>query len=194
MEKNRASYAKSGEIMKSRSLVIGLLATGLCGVAEAEEQGFYAGSGAGMYYVDFDGLDFDESAATLRLFGGYQLNQYVSFEAGFTNLFEASGDVQGVGVDVDGTAWDLSVRPSLPVAETFTVYGILGWTEYDFEISASTGGVSVSDSASENDLHYGLGGALTINDAWNVRGEWTMVDIDEADFGMLSLSAVYNFQ
>jgi opacity protein-like surface antigen len=178
--------------MKSRALVIGLLATGLCGVAQAQEQGFYAGSGAGIYYVDFDGLDFDESAATLRVFGGYQLNPYVSFEAGYTNLFEASGDIAAVDVDLDGNAWDVSVRPSLPVADNLTVYGILGWTEYDLEVSASVGSASASDS--DNDLHYGVGGALTLNDNWNMRGEWTVVDVDDADFGMFSLSAVYNFR
>lgn len=180
--------------MKSRVLVTGLVAAGLCGAVQAEEQGFYAGSGAGMYYVDFDGMDFDESAASLRLFGGYQLNQYVSFEGGFTNLFEATGDFAGVDVDLDGTAWDVSVRPSLPLAETFTAYAILGWTEYDFEVSASAGGVSASDSGSDGDIHYGLGGALSINDSWHVRGEWSTVDVDDVDFGMFSLSAVYNFR
>jgi len=180
--------------MKSRALVIGLLATGLCGVAHAQEQGFYAGSGAGIYYVDIDGLNFDEQAPTLRLFGGYQLNQYVSFEGGFTNLFEASGDVLGVDVDMDGTAWDVSVRPSMPLGDNLTAYAILGWTEYDLEFSASAGGTSASASGSDGDIHYGLGGAFNINDSWNVRGEWTTVDVDEVDFGMFSLSAVYNFR
>jgi opacity protein-like surface antigen len=171
-----------------------MLATGLCGFAQAEEQGFYAGSGAGMYYIDIDGLDFDESAATLRLFGGYQLNQYVSFEAGFTKLFESSSEIFGVDVDLDGTAWDLSVRPSLPLSDDFTAYGILGWTEYEFEISADAGSVTVSDKDSDSDLHYGLGAAWTLNDSWKLRGEWTMVDVDDVDFGMLSLSAAYTFR
>ena len=180
--------------MKSRALVIGLLATGLCGVAQAQEQGFYAGSGAGIYYVDIDGLNFDEQAPTLRLFGGYQLNQHVAFEAGFTNLFEASGEVLGVDVDMDGSAWDVSVRPSLPLADNLTAYAILGWTEYDFEFSVSGGGTSASAEGGDGDIHYGLGGAFNINDVWNVRGEWTTVDVDDVDFGMFSLSAVYNFR
>lgn len=181
--------------MKSRALVAGLLAAGLAGAVQADDQGFYAGTGAGMYYVDFDGVDFDESAASLRVFGGFQVNQYLSVEAGFTNLFEASGEFGGVDIDLDGTAWDLSVRPSYPIADTFTVYGILGWTEYDFEVSADAGnGFSVSADGSDGDLHYGLGGVLTVNDAWYVRGEWSTVDVDDADFGMFSLSAVYKFR
>jgi len=139
-------------------------------------------------------VDFDESAATIRLFGGYKLNQFVSFEAGYNSLFESTGDVLGVDVDIDGSAWDVSVRPSFPVADSFTAYAVLGWTEYDLDISADAGGFTVSDSVKDGDLHYGIGGALTINDSWNVRGEWTTVDVDDASFGMLSLSAVYNFR
>jgi hypothetical protein len=171
-----------------------MLAAGLAGAAQAEDQGFYAGSGAGMYYIDIDGVDFDETAATLRVFGGYQVNEYLSLEAGFTNLFEASSELMGVDLDLDGSAWDVSVRPTFPVADTFSVYGILGWTEYDIDVAAEAGPVSVSDSFKDGDLHYGLGGMLNLNDQWQVRGEWTAVEISDADFGMVSLSAVYNFR
>ncbi len=180
--------------MKSGILAAGLLAAGLsAGAYAVEGNGFYGGAGAGLYYVDFDGLDFDESAPTVRLFGGYQLNEYVAFEAGYSNLFEASGDVAGLDVEVDGTALDLSVRPMLPLTEDLTAYGVLGWADYDFDISISDGVTTVSDSDSDSELHYGLGGAWRVNDTWAVRGEWIMVDVSDADFGMFSLSATYNF-
>lgn len=181
--------------MKIKGLVCGLVAAGLCGAANAEMSQFYAGSGAGIYYVDLDGVDFDETAPTLRLFGGYQLNDYVSFEAGYTNLFESSADFGGTDVNLEGSSWDLTVRPSLPIADNFTAFAVLGWSSYEFDLSADAGGgVTVSDSESENDLLYGLGAAMNLNDSWNVRGEWTTVDVDDADFGMFSLSAVYNFR
>ena len=41
---------------------------------------------------------------------------------------------------------------------------------------------------------YGFGGMFDINDNWSLRGEWTTVDVDDADFGMLSFSATYNFR
>ena len=75
---------------------MGLLLVLVGSLAHADDQkGFYAGSGAGMYYVDFDGMDYDESAASVRIFGGYTLNEYVSFEAGYASLFETSADVKG---------------------------------------------------------------------------------------------------
>lgn len=192
--KNRAGFVNNGEIMKSRALVLGLLAAGITGVAQADEQGFYAGSGAGMYYVDLEGVDFDETAPTLRLFGGFQLNDYVSFEAGYTNLFEATSEIEGVDVDLDGSTWDVRVQPSLPLSDNFTAFAVLGWTSYDFEVSASEGGLTVSASDSDDDLMYGVGGQFMVNDVWNVRGEWTLVDVSDGDFGMFSVAAVYNFR
>ena len=132
--------------MKIRNLFIAAALAGASASAIAEDENkFYAGSGAGLYYVDFDDLDFDESAPTLRIFGGYELNQHLSFELGFTNLFESSGSVLGADIDVDGTAWDLRVQPTLPINDQFSAFGIVGWTRYDFEVSASLGPVTVSD-------------------------------------------------
>ena len=70
---------------------------------------------------------------------------------------------------------------------------MLGYTQYDFEVEASAGPITVSDSDSESDLMYGLGASATMGDAWQVRGEWIMIDVDDADFGTLSLSATYRF-
>ena len=181
--------------MKIRNFLVAAALAGASASAIAEDENkFYAGSGAGLYYVDFDDIDFDESAPTLRVFGGYQMNENLSFELGFTNLFESSGSVSGVDLDLDGTAWDLRVQPTLPINDQFSAFGILGWTHYDFEVEASLGGISVSDDDSDSDLMYGVGAAWALNETWNVRGEWTMVDVDDADFGMFSVSATYNFK
>ena len=181
--------------MEKRALALGLLIMGLASWSHADNHGskFYMGTGAGLYYVDFDGLDYDEGAATLRGFGGYNLNQYLSFEAGFTKLFEVSNDILGVDVDIDGTVWDLSVRPTLPLSDNFRAFGIVGWSNYDFTISASGPGVTVTDSDDGDEMHYGLGAAFDLTDSWTIRGEWVTVDVSDADFGMMSLSATYNF-
>jgi opacity protein-like surface antigen len=181
--------------MDIRKTILGVILLGLSVSAVAEDApNFYAGTGAGIYYVDFDNIDFDESAATVRVFGGYQLNEYVSFEAGFTNLFESSGSLAGADIDIDGTAWDVSVRPTLPIGDNLQAFGILGWTQYDFEIAASFGGLTASSDDSESALLYGLGAALDLNASWNLRGEWVAIDVDDADLGMLSVSATYTFK
>ncbi|MEE8077979.1 MAG: porin family protein [Pseudomonadales bacterium] len=181
--------------MDIRVWSMGLLLVLVGSLAHADDQkGFYAGSGAGLYYVDFDDMDYDESAASIRIFGGYQLNEYVSFEAGYASLFETSADVLGADIDIDGNSWDISVRPTMPLTDNMRVYGIIGFTRYEFDISISALGVSASDDDSGSDLMYGFGGMFDINDSWSLRGEWTTVDVDDADFGMLSISATYNFR
>lgn len=181
--------------MKKRAIALGALILGLGSFTHADsDSGFYAGTGAGLYYVDFDDLDYDEGAATLRGFVGYDLNQYISFEGGYTKLFEVSDDILGVDVDIDGDVWDLSVRPTLPLGDNFRAFGIVGWSNYDFKIAASAPGITVSDSDSGDEMHYGLGAAFDLTDSWTLRGEWVTVDVSDADFGMFSVSATYNFR
>ncbi len=182
--------------MEIRHLTCGLIlaASASTAVADTNMSSFYAGTGAGMYYVDFDDIDFDETAPVVRAFGGYDLNEYISFEAGFSKFFEASNDVAGVDVELDGTAWDVSARPTWPINDQFKAYGIVGWTLYDFEASVEGGGFEVTEDDSENDLLYGLGGAFKVNDTWMVRGEWVAINVDDASYGTFSLSATYNFR
>lgn len=181
--------------MKIRNFLVAVTLAGASTSAIAEDNNrFYAGSGAGLYYVDFDDLDFDESAPTLRVFGGYEFNQHLSVELGFTNLFESSDSVLGADIDIDGTAWDLRVQPTLPINDQFSAFGIVGWTQYEFDVSVSLGPVSASDDDTESDLMYGLGAAWNLNDSWDLRGEWIALDVDDADFGMFSVSATYNFK
>ena len=180
--------------METRAWILALTLAASGSFVHADSAGgFYAGTGGGSYYVDFDDIEFDESALTLRIFGGYQLNEFVSFEAGFTNLFEASGDVGNVNVDIDGTAWDVTVRPTLPLGDSIEAYGILGWMQYDFEIGADLGAVAVTEDDTESDLIYGLGAGFNVANQWQVRGEWVVADVDDADFGLLSLSLSYRF-
>ncbi len=180
--------------MKSRVMMAGVLAAAISGSAMAEEPGFFAGSGLGMYFIDVDDIDFDENAEALRVFGGYRMNEYVSFEVGYSKLFEASGDAMGFDVETDGSAFDVAVRPSMPLADNFTAFAVLGWSRYDMDVKVSNGLVSVSDSDKDSAFTYGIGGAFDINDNWTVRGEWSAVDVDGGDLSMLGISAVYNFR
>ncbi len=182
--------------METRKIALALVLAGMGTAAQAEtnNNSFYAGTGAGMYYVDFDDVDFDESALSMRAFGGYQLNEYVSFEAGYSKFFEANGDVAGIDVDVEGTAWDASVRPTLPIGERFQAFGVLGWTTYDFEVTVSDPLLSATENDNDDNMLYGLGGAYSLTDQWTVRGEWMVIDVEDADFGTLSVSATYRFR
>ena len=180
--------------MKYRAIALMFLMFGLAPWGHADSHGgFYAGTGAGLYYMDFDDLDFDEGAATLRGYAGYKFNRFIGLEAGYTKLFEVSDDLLGVDVDIDGDVWDISARPTLPISDSFRAFGIVGWSNYDWSIAASGPGVVVTDSADGDELHFGVGAEVDFTDNWTLRGEWITVDVSDADFGMFSASVSYNF-
>jgi opacity protein-like surface antigen len=97
-------------------------------------------------------------------------------------------------VDMKGTSWDLTARPTLPLGERFEVFGVLGYSWYDWKIRASFEGETVSEDDKDGELLYGLGAAWQINDAWALRGEWTMIDVSDANFGMVSAAVSYSFR
>ena len=66
----------------------------------------FAGIIRGVYYVDMQGVGLDKAAPTWRVFGGYTLNKYLSFEGGWTNMFNISDTIMDVNVDMDGSAFD----------------------------------------------------------------------------------------
>jgi opacity protein-like surface antigen len=174
------------------ALVLALL--GATAQAETNKNGFYLGSGAGVYYVDMQGVGLDKAAPTWRVFGGYTLNKYISFEGGWTNMFKISDTIMDVNVDMDGSAFDVIARPTLPLGDRFEAFGILGYSWYDWTIKAEYLGQTVSDSANDDDLIYGLGAAWNVTDRWSLRGEWTNVDVSDADFGMVTASVSYSFR
>ncbi len=181
--------------MKIR-FVTAALALALFGAsAQADDNtGFYLGSGAGVYYVNMDGVDLDKAAPDWRLFGGYKLNKYIAFEGGYTHLFEISEDILGVDIKMDGDAFDLMVRPTLPIGDRFEAFAILGYSWYDWNLKASYQGQTADDSANDDDFIYGVGAAFRFADRWSLRGEWTMVDVSDADFGSVTASVSYSFR
>ncbi len=181
--------------MKIRFWMAALAFTLIGATAQAEtDRGFYLGSGAGMYYVDINGVDLDKAAPNWRVFGGYTLNKYLSFEGGYSHLFEISEDIVGVDVKMNGDAFDLMVRPTLPIGDRFQAFAILGYSWYDWNLKATYLGQTVDDSMNDDDFIYGIGGAFRFADRWSLRGEWTMVDVSDADFGMVTASVSYSFR
>jgi len=85
------------------ALIAALAASGTA----AAENGFYAGLGVGASKTELDQtvvfddgintpvpakLDFDENDISFKIFGGYRLNTYLGFEAGWTYLGKPDGD------------------------------------------------------------------------------------------------------
>ena len=184
--------------MFKKTLIAAAIAS-LSGGAYAESQGFYMGGGLGMWNVDEDG--FEESAMSARIAGGYRMNEYLSFEGAYVYLGEIEDDFNdplgSAEMEIDGSAWEFSVRPSYPFTDQLEGYARLGWGFYDIEAEMTLNivglpPVSATESDTDDAFVWAVGGAWAMNDRFNLFGEYSVPDT-EADVYMWTFGATYNF-
>jgi outer membrane autotransporter protein len=92
-----------------------------------------------------------------------------------------------VDVDVDQLAGVYGVA-HLPLAETFSLYGLAGFT-YG-ELSASVDGFSLDDD--DTDFSYGVGGQFDVSDNVAAFVEWAQY-FDESDYEITGVTVGANF-
>lgn len=145
----------------------------------------------------FDGRsDVDDSDTTYGLTVGYRFMPYFAVEGQYLELGEASYSANGdlydefdsylatadVDLGIDSSGFALSVLGILPIQEVWEVYARLGMyfgdTEADLSVALDDGievaRESMSESQSEEEFFYGIGGGYTFNETWNVRIEYTI--------------------
>lgn len=166
--------------------------------------GFYAGGsiGGATLEADFDTTDFpelpssiDEDDTAFKLFVGYKLDLPVidiGVEGGYVNLGEPEIQIDTIigpqeigfettGLNVWGTA-GIEVGP-------LDVFGKFGFISWDVEAGIS-GFDSVSDDGT--DTGYGLGVSFELGSI-QLRGEYEVYDIEDADIEMLSVGIAFRF-
>ena len=166
--------------------------------------GFYAGGSVGTTKLGDDGfdgfgVDVDDSDTGFKIFGGYSFNDNFAVELSYFDLGEVSGRINdpffgNISFDVGVSGLNASAVGRLPISDTFSLFGKLGFASYDVDGHATISGVgSGSDSQSETDMTYGLGAALSFGGQWEVRVEYEAINIDDGDANMLSVGAMYRF-
>ena len=217
MESNMTLVKTSG--------AVGLVAIALaaCPLAGAAEPGWYGGVNVGQSRAAIDderisrsllgsgfattSMDLDESAAGVKLFGGYQLSRHLALEGGYFNLGKfgytartspagsLSGDIrlQGLNLDVVGI---------LPLTEKFSVFGRVGVIHARARDNFSSTGLvnRPASTARQNDTGYKFGGGVeyAFTDRLAVRGEVERYRINDAignkgDIDMATVGLVYRF-
>lgn len=161
--------------------------------------GFYVGGSAGgatvesnLSGISIPGLpaSIDEDDTAIKLFGGYKFELpviSVGIEGGYVDLGEPDIDVLGDPLQFDVTGINLWGIASLDLG-LFDVFGKLGYISWDVEADY----LGASESEDGSDLGYGLGAAFELGPL-QIRGEYEMYDLDDADVSMLSLGVAYFF-
>lgn len=184
--------------MFKKTLIAAAIAS-MAGGAYAESTGYYMGGGIGIWDVDESGI-IEDTAMSARVSGGFKFNEFLAVEGAYVYLGEvedsASIDVGGqiftAKAKVDGSAWELSLRPSYPFTDSFEGYARLGWGFYDMEVEVSAPGLSITESSSDDGFVWAVGGAWAMNDRFNLFGEYSQPDT-EADVYIMTFGATYNF-
>ena len=176
--------------MKKIIPLIALGAISLPAVA-SEPNAFYGSLGGGAYRLKSDG--FNETAPTLSILGGYNFSERVAIEAAYTKLYDATGTVEGVDVKVDGNAWDLSTKLSIPMGERFSPYGRLGWTYLDMSAVGTFDGTSTRVNEYDDAFSWAVGTGIKLNQRFSLNGEYSRVLVNDADFDRMSLNLAYRF-
>jgi hypothetical protein len=178
---------------KSVALVILLVL--LFAVTSAQGAGLYLGGSLGASFAKYEWEDLDEDDFKLdgadfawKIFAGYKVIPFLSFEGGYRNLGKVTDGVENVVYGAETKGWDIQAMGILPlgVAHLWAKAGIFFWNS-DTAIGDMTG----SDSG--NDFMWGLGGDLSIL-AIALRLEWEKFEIKDANhISMLSGGITFGF-
>lgn len=155
----------------------------------AAQPGAYVGGGVGVYTLDIDDIDYDDSAALLRGFAGFRLNDNWAIEGDYQRFSEAEDDFLGVDAELDFEGYGVALRPIIPLGNLVDLYGKVGWTWYDAD--ASAGGFAISDSG--DDFTWGGGVDFHLGDLLTLRGEVSRIEIDDTDLNLVSAAVLLRF-
>lgn len=170
--------------------LIGALST-VATANDYENTGFYGSAGGGVYRLESQG--FDDTAATLKLLGGYSVNPYVAFETSYNRLLETSDLVDDVRVKVDGDTWDVSAKLSYPFADRHMGYARIGWSFYDLDAEITEDGQRETASDNHDAFLWALGGGMNLTPRLTLNGEYSRVLLRDADLDTLALDLAYRF-
>lgn len=147
--------------------------TAAVGTAQAATS-FNTGAGNGQQ------MQFNEdSQYTLGANIGYNFSKNLGLEAGYTNFMQSANDQFGQqGVT------DLAVRGTLPLNDTFSLFGRLGLAGYSDNMNDS---ISVDNIGAL----FGIGGEFNLSKSWALTAEyWGVTGVSATN---VQLGAKYGF-
>lgn len=129
-----------------------------------------------------------DSASGLKLLAGYQFNQYVAIESGFTwygsgsyKLISETADEQGVrsvSTKLTGNfetfSVDIKAVGTIPVSENFFLKGSLGGTYWDNDYTFLSGSVGNYESKSKQDSGVSPAVAVGVGYGFNHHSALTL--------------------
>lgn len=194
-----------------RLLTASILAASLASGAAFAQVGPYVGGSIGMsnYAVDEACIaDCDKTDVGGKIFGGYMFTPNIGAELMYGSFGKAKISFQdtlnGVPVNVSGefksSGWGAFLVGQYPI-EQFRLFGKIGFTRLDNELSvtATSGslGGAADDSDTSTEFAWGLGGTYMFTKNLGIRAEyenfkWKFEDSSD-NISFWSIGIQYNF-
>ena len=190
-------------------------------VMAAEDSGFYVGAGLGLSNVDTDSIEiiegesykFDDGSTAWKIFGGWRMNKYISFELAYfdtgtlddevtypIDVFPTPTATPGTELfaktELNLSGWAPYIIGTYPIG-IFELSGKLGYAFYDADIDIYlTDGIDeeyFSDSESDDDFVWGVGAGVTLFDHLNVKIEYEAIEVSDANADIWWLTGAWRF-
>jgi len=160
-----------------RTVVLTVALTALlCVATPARAEGGYVGLG----YLETE-VDVDTSSGW-KVFAGYNAIPFFGIEGSYRDMGEFKSDSPDVKSEVE--AFEFSARGILPLGKAFEIFGKLGWSRINEDLSGT-----LSGSLRQNQAIYGAGVAFNLKPI-GFRAEWERFDAGtRADSFSLSVYA-----
>lgn len=134
-----------------------------------------------------------ETLSSADLVAGYSFvtasNIYTAFEASYT-FGGPDEEVLSDGTNrielAKDDAFGVKAKLGFAVNDKSAVYGILGYSRVEAELTATTSNLNVSDSDDFNGYTTGIGGAYSVTDNVNLTVEGTYTDYDKEEYNSFS--------
>jgi len=134
-------------------------------------------------------IDLDESTTAFRLAFGYEWNDIVALEAGYSNLGEVDADVSIGRAEAEADGFEFAVVVRWPLAERFALAGRAGWLWWDGETRLA--GLSAGESG--GDALFGIGGEFMATDQFGITLGWSRYRLDDLDVDYASVGLRVRF-
>ncbi len=134
----------------------------------ASQAEIFIGAGIGQSDIDDSahGVSLDETDNAWKFYGGMMVTENFGFEAGWTDL----GDASSGAVDTETEAFYAAGVAALPIIENFSIYGKVGIAFWDQDIDTT--------SYDGEDMMYGVGAKYVFADQFHARLEWEQFNAD----------------